>query len=133
MRQLLFLSIISALVASGCGDDCGPGGAPAVGLIASSADVILTYGNLTSSPNHDCPETPEVEPLTIEGVQTDGDAPAIITLCLPRPDLLAKMDLPLATGIKIIDLRGAKDGCMFELESSRPALGRLHGVHLGYG
>src|SRR3990172_4067888 len=72
MRPSVFLSSISALAAAGCGDDnCGPGSAAAFGLLASSADVTLTYGNLTSGLNHDCPDSPDVEPLTIEGSQMD--------------------------------------------------------------
>jgi hypothetical protein len=128
MRRLLFLSSISGLVSSGCSDDCGPGGAPASGLLASSADVTLTYGNLSSGANNDCPDPMAptgVVSLTVDGTQTD--AAAILTLCIPRPDLLAEMDLPLGTGgVRIIDFNGDKDGCTFAFESTRPVTGTVH-------
>jgi hypothetical protein len=132
MRRLLFLSSISGLVATGCGDDsCGPGDAPKTGLLASSADVTLTYGNLTAGANNDCPDPDApagVVSLTIGGTQTDGTA--IVTFCLPRPDQLAQMDLQLGTGLRIIDFNGEKDGCMFTIEGTRPVTGTVHATGL---
>ncbi|HEY5947246.1 MAG TPA: hypothetical protein VIV40_17200 [Kofleriaceae bacterium] len=127
MQRLLFLSSISGLFASGCSDDCGPGSAPKTGLLASSADVTLNYGNLTSSANNDCrdPTAPAgVISLTIDGTQTD--AAQLITFCIPRPDQLMAMDQPLGTGLKIIDFNGEKDGCMYSLEPTRPVTGTVH-------
>jgi len=132
MRLLLFLSSISGLVSWGCGDDCGPGDAPASGLVASSADVTLTYGNLSAGANNDCPDA--MAPSGVVSVTVDGtqvDAAAIITLCIPRPDLLAKMDQPLGgTGVRIIDWNGEKDNCTFKLDGSRLITGSTHAVGL---
>ncbi len=129
MWRLLFLSSISALISTGCSDDCGPGDAPAFGLLASSADVTLDYGNLQSGANNDCPDPDApsgVVSLTISGTQMDS--PSIITFCVPRPDLLQTMDQPIGSGFRIIDFNGEKDGCTFTYESSRPATGNAHAV-----
>jgi hypothetical protein len=132
MQRLLFLSSISGLVASGCSDDCGPpSNASAQGLIVSSADVKLTYGNITTSPNNDCrdPMAPAgVISLTLEGSQVDAATTRLLTLCIPRPDLLAKMDTAFGDNIRIIDLNGEKDGCTYEYESARPATGTVHAI-----
>lgn len=135
MQRLLFLSSTSlALVTlatlgalSACGDDsCGPGTAPDFGILASSADVTLNYGNLTSGQNNDCPDPDApagVISVTIQGMQLNG--PGLLTLCVGRPDLLAKGSIPLGTaGARIIDLNGADDaGCMYAFDSSRPVTG----------
>ena len=132
MRRLLFLSIISGLALSGCGDDgnCGPGDASPTGLAVSSVDVTLMYGNMTSGANNDCrdPMAPDgVISLTIDGTQTD--AAQIITLCIPRPDLLMVGDpMPIGTGIRIIDLLGEKDGCTYAFESTRPVTGTVAAI-----
>jgi hypothetical protein len=129
MWRLLFLSSISGVLASGCGDDCGPGDAPAFGLVASSADVTLTYGNFTSGVNNDCPDpmAPEgVISLTLEGTQKDAATTQLIVMCMPRPDLLATMDQPINTGLRIIDVNGEANGCTFKYDSSRVATGMVH-------
>jgi hypothetical protein len=116
MQRLLFLSSISGLLIAGCGDDdCGPGDAPAVGLVASSSEVTLTYGNLISRAGNDCPE---VDPSTgivsvsIEGKHTDG--PGLVTFCIPRPDLLDG-GVSIGSGLRIIDFNAEKDGCEFQI------------------
>jgi hypothetical protein len=127
MWRLLFLSSISGLVATGCSDDCGFGDAPEFGLVASSADVTLTYGNFTSGANNDCPDpmAPEgVVSLTLEGTQQGSTS--IITLCIPRPDLVAVMDQSIGSGIRIIDVNGEANGCTFMYDSSRIATGTVH-------
>lgn len=124
----LFLSVIS--LASGCSDDsCGPGDAPKVGLVAGSVDVTLTYGNMTSRAGNDCPDTSApagVVAVSIEGAQTDGTG--LITLCVPRPDLLVQGGRSLGTtistaDIRIIDLHGSSGTCTYALDSSRPPTG----------
>ena len=62
MSRLRFLSSTSvallacAVPGAGCGDDsCGPGGAPGVGLVASSDAVTLSYGQLRGGLNNACP------------------------------------------------------------------------------
>ena len=129
MWRLLFLSSISGVVATGCGDDCGPGDAPEFGLLASSADVTLNYGNLTSGVNNDCPDpmAPEgVISVTVEGSQKDATTTQLIVVCIPRPDLLATMDQPIGTGLRIIDVNGEANGCTFTYDSSRVATGMVH-------
>lgn len=135
------LGIVAALAATplgllaGCGDDaCGPGDAPAVGLTAASADVTLTYGNLSSLAGNDCPaaDAPAgVVSLSIEGTQDGG--PGLITLCVPRPDLLVEGNRTLGTSlsmadVRIFDLSGEADGCTFALDSSRPPTGTAVGL-----
>lgn len=114
MQRLLFLSSISGLLLSACGDDeCGPGGAPDVGLVASSADVTLTYGNLTSGANNDCPDPAApagVISLTLGGTQMGTTS--LVTFCVPRPDLLAD-GVSLGAEFRIIDFNGEADGCTF--------------------
>jgi hypothetical protein len=120
----------AALGLAGCSDPaCGPGGAPASGLLASSDAVSLEYGNLTSLVGNDCPDpaAPEgVISVSIEGSQTGGGG--LVTLCIPRPDLL--MDGARSLGVttstadvRIIDLTGAAEGCTFALERTRPPTG----------
>jgi hypothetical protein len=109
----------------GCSDDaCGPGGAQTAGLLASSADVVLNYTNLTSGPNNDCPDgtAPDgVISLTLQGNQLEG--PGLLTLCIPRPDLLQKGPLKLGSEVRIIDLNGDVDGCAYAFEQLRPVTG----------
>ena len=80
--------------------------------------------------NNDCrdPMAPDgVISLTIDGTQTD--AAQIITLCIPRPDLLMVGDpMPIGTGIRIIDLLGEKDGCTYAFESTRPVTGTVAAI-----
>ena len=129
MLRSLFLSTTSLLIlvgAPGCSDDaCGPPkGTQDAGLLASSADVVLSYGNITSGPNNDCPvmDAPTgVISLTLQGTQVDG--PGLLTLCIPRPDLLQNGTRQLGTDVRIIDLSGDKDGCTYTFEQLRPATG----------
>jgi hypothetical protein len=134
MQRSRFLSIISVtlVVASllgACGDDtCGPGDAPDVGILASSADVTLKYGTLFSGQNNDCPDPAApagVVSVTIQGSQQDGTG--LLTLCVGRPDLLAAGPIPLGTaGARIIDMNGDDAaGCMYAFDSSRPVAGTV--------
>jgi hypothetical protein len=129
MRRLLFLSTISVL--TGCGDDtCGPGGAPDSGLLASANGIVMTYGNLRSGANNDCPDpqAPDgVISITIEGEQTDGSGN--LTFCIPRIDLLNHSSAPLGTSgssgtdVRIIDFGGTANNCTFTLNSGSPPTG----------
>jgi hypothetical protein len=125
----------AALGATGCSDDaCGPDGAPSSGLLASgdmvSPAVSLDYGNLSGLLGNDCPDpaAPEgVISLSIEGRQTDDPA-GLVTLCIPRPDLLMDGDRTLGTtlsnaDVRIIDLRGTASGCTFVLDTTQPPTG----------
>ncbi|MGE0549599.1 MAG: hypothetical protein AB7O24_08480 [Kofleriaceae bacterium] len=128
----LCLSSISLVAAcNGEDDTCGASGAPDVGLLASSADATLTYGNLSALAGNDCPapDAPEgVISLSIEGMQVDGAG--LITLCIPRPDLLMDGERTIGitssmADIRIIDLTGAFEGCTFALDTTRPPTGHM--------
>ncbi len=140
MSHLHFLSITSvALVAgatavTGCGDDsCGPGGAPDTGLLASTDTVTLTYGNLISGLNNDCPaaDAPSgVVSMTILGHQSDSvlsNTSGLLTLCIARPDLLAKQAQALGTDagapVRVVDLSGDANNCSFTVDKTQPATG----------
>lgn len=137
MSRLRFLSstsvvlVAGAATATGCGDDsCGPGGAPGVGLVASSDAVTLTYGQLHGGLNNDCPAAGApagVTSLTITGTQADATG-GFVTLCVARPDLLAKQAQALALDVagaevRIVDLGGTANNCSFAIDPSQPADG----------
>ena len=120
--------------ATGCGgggggDSCGPGGAPATGLVAGSGAVVLSYGQLTGGLNNDCPAANPpagVISLTIHGTQSD--AAGQITLCVERPDLLAGQ--PQALGpdspgspIHVVDVAGSASGCSFAIDRTQAITG----------
>jgi hypothetical protein len=130
ISRSLFLSAISVASLASCSDDsCGPGDAPKVGLVAGSVDVTLTYGNMTSRAGNDCPDPSApagVVAVSIEGTQSDGSG--LITLCVPRPDLLVQGGRSLGTtvstaDIRIIDLHGSSGACTYALDSTRPPTG----------
>jgi hypothetical protein len=135
ISQSRFLSITSALVAvatltaSGCSDNsCGTMGASLSGLTASNDMVTITYGNLSASPNHDCPDPNApagVESLTISGFQVDGDSSGLLTLCVARPDLLAKATQTLGSDVKLVDAGGGVNSCMFTIDRTRPPSGSV--------
>ncbi|MBV8756350.1 MAG: hypothetical protein JO257_03680 [Deltaproteobacteria bacterium] len=123
MWRSLFLSSTSLLCFVACSDDggsCGPKGAAAFGLGASNgSDVSLTYGNLSSGANNDCPDPAApagVISLTLSGQQSGGTG--IITFCIPRPDLLATTPGRLGFDVKIIDLTGDANSCMLKIDST---------------
>lgn len=123
-------AVIGALGCGCDGDECGPGGAPSSGLLAASDTATLSYGDLSGLLGNDCPDpaAPEgVISLSIEGRQKD-DPTGLITLCVPRPDLLMSGDRTLGTtllpaDIRIIDLRGNANNCSFTLDSTRMPTG----------
>lgn len=136
MSRLQFLSTTSVLgfasgaaALAGCSDDsCGPGGAPDTGLIAGSDAVTLTYGHLTGGLNNDCPANdapPGVISLSIHGTQSDGSG--LVTLCVARPDLLAKqaqgLGLDAGAQVRVIDVTGTASSCSFAIDKSQPATG----------
>ncbi len=123
----LGLWLACALVWSpGCSDDsCGPNGAPATGVVASGDTVTMTFGNLTGGLNNDCPaaDAPAgVISLSIHGTQTDGTG--LFTLCIARPDLLAKSDQALGpdasgSAVRVIDVSGTANNCTLTLDKTR--------------
>src|SRR5579859_7763694 len=111
-------------LAAGCGsssgDSCGPGSAPASGLVAGATGVTMTYGNVSGSPNRDCPDAAapaNVISLSIMGTQTDGAG--FLTLCIGRPDLLAKQALMFGpepgAQVHVVDFNGTAGGCMLTI------------------
>jgi hypothetical protein len=122
------LVFVAGAAGAGCSDDsCGPGGAPDSGLVASGDAVTLTYGHLIAEQNNDCPAPdapPGVISLTIRGSQTD--ATGFITLCVARPDLLAKQAQALgpdAAGseVRLVDISGTANVCRLTIDRSASA------------
>ncbi|HEY1557827.1 MAG TPA: hypothetical protein VGF94_23505 [Kofleriaceae bacterium] len=109
---------------------CGPGGAPVDGLVASSnsPSVTLTYGNLTGGANNDCPDAAApagVVSYTITGSQTDNGGGGLVTLCIPRPDLLPHgltLGYGSDAGVQLIDFDGSVQatGCTYSLSTVAP-------------
>jgi hypothetical protein len=116
----------------GCGDDgesCGPGDAPVTGIIASTSPTPLEFGNLTGSPNNDCPDLDGVVSLTIQGRPTTGAG--FFVLCVERPD---RLNGPLALGIdepgnpvRVINVDASADNCTYSYDSSVPPTGTATG------
>lgn len=140
--SLLALAVIGTGACAGCGDDeCGPMGAPTSGLTASSAEVTLEYGDLTSGANNDCPapDAPEgVISISIEGTQQNAPAgdttPYHFTVCIPRMDLFTPgSSHTIGTSqsmadVRIFDMAGkTEDGCTFMFDSTRPPTGTVSG------
>jgi len=132
LAGLAALAAAAALGLAGCGDDCGPGGAPSTGLLASGSMVTLEYGDLRAGLNNDCPAAgaPEgVISLTIEGLQT-GDPLGLITFCIPRPDQLMEGDRALGAefstaDVHVVDVKGNANSCAFDLDASKPPTGTV--------
>jgi hypothetical protein len=133
-RYLSSTSLVFSL--AGCPSDdesCGPEGAPAMPVTASNADVMLSYGNLSSLSGNDCPDpnAPSgVISLSIEGAQIGGTG--LLTFCIPRPDLLAEGRTLGSTGsmgqIRVVDFSGMANGCTFALDSTTPPTGTAKGT-----
>ncbi len=138
MRSPILLIISGALL--GCpnnsSETCGPGSNASADLEAAGSGIATTYASLSSSENHDCvaPNTPAgIVALTLDGTANGG----LITLCVPRPDLLATQTMDLAnasnTGsdVQIIDLTGsATSGCTFALDGSAAVSGTISATGL---
>jgi hypothetical protein len=123
--------LAASAAAPGCSDDaCGTSGAPRTGLVAAGDSVSLEFGELSSLLGNDCPDPAApagVISLSIEGRQT-GDPAGLITLCVPRPDLLMEGDRALGTAtstadVRIIDLRGSSNNCTLSLDTAQPPSG----------
>ena len=125
--SLVVAAAAGVLALPGCSDDCGPGGAPEVGLVAGSDTVTLTYGHLTASANNDCPAAGApagVVSLSIGGTQTDGNG--LVTLCVSRPDLLGKtaqrLGPDLSTSeVRLVGLTGIDPACIYAIDTTSTA------------
>jgi hypothetical protein len=140
MSHLRFLSTTSIVLVAGvatvtgCSDNsCGPGGAPDSGIIASSDMVTLTYGLFAGSLNNDCPAAGApsgVVSMTIIGHQADSvlsNSTGLLTLCVARPDLLAKqaqmLGVDAGAQVRVVDLGGDANSCSFAIDKNQPATG----------
>jgi hypothetical protein len=135
LRSPILLIISGALL--GCpnnsSETCGVGSNAAAVFSAGGSGITASYGQLASHENHDCvaPNTPDgVVALTIDGVEVGGAG--IVTLCIPRPDLLATQPMGLAntssagSDVQIVDLTGsATGGCTFALDATAEVLGTI--------
>jgi hypothetical protein len=126
---------VGLLGLASCSDpSCGPGGAPASGLLATSSEVTIEYGNLSSLAGNDCPDpaAPEgVVSISLEGSYTGGSG--LITLCIPRPDLLSRGNRTLGSisstaDVRIIDLRATVDACSYTVDPATPPTGTASGA-----
>lgn len=132
-RFLCCTSVLTAGAAAGLagcggGDSCGPGNAPEAGLVVAGTGVSITYGALSGSPNRDCPDAAAptgVISLSIAGTQSG--ATGFLTLCIGRPDLLAKQALSFgaepAAQVHLVDLSGTAGACTLTLDRSTPPSG----------
>ena len=125
-RFLCLLAISSSLLACS-GDDCGSPGSANYGLVASSDQVTLAYGNLMARAGNDCPVVDQsiVVSLTIEGTQM-GSGGGLLTLCIPRPDQL-NAAVSLGTDVKLVQLTGMDDTCSYKLDSGHIPSGKVTG------
>lgn len=114
----------AALAAAGCGDDdaCGPGDEDAPGLRVE--DIV--FGEMTASPNNDCPPSAGEHPtaITIQGSQVEPAAPGqFLVLCLPRPDLID--DEPVSftdtERIELVNLSAATARAAISASTARPS------------
>jgi hypothetical protein len=138
LRSPILLIISGALLGcpSNSSETCGPGSNAAADFLASGSGIAASYGQLTNHENHDCvaPNTPDgIVALTVDGVAAGG----LITLCIPRPDLLATQTMDLAnassTGsdVQIVDLTGsATGGCTFALDDTADVTGTISATGL---
>lgn len=138
---LAIVALALAALAPGCGDDgggetCGPGDAPADGIRVAIPGQTITYGQVTSSPNNDCPPA-EGGPtsLTIEASQADLPAGQrfSLVLCVPRPDQIEVDALGVASValdddrlVQLIDVNGVlADDCRLRRDSTMPPSGTI--------
>ncbi|MEO6774675.1 MAG: hypothetical protein ABI467_16995 [Kofleriaceae bacterium] len=134
-HSLYLLAISCAGLAGACsGDDCGSPGSAEYGLVVSSDEVMLSFGDLVAGANNDCPasDAPSgVVSLTISGTQMPGSqgsgAAGLVTFCIPRPDQLGG-DQPLGSAVKIVDLSGMDATCSYTLDHNHLPTGSAHGT-----
>jgi hypothetical protein len=96
----LAIALAGALLGA-CGDDagdtCGPGAAPADGITLTVGAEQVTYGGFSASVNNDCTISGSgVISVTVHGRQVGGTG--VLTVCLPRPDLLGAGPVALSPG-----------------------------------
>jgi hypothetical protein len=122
--------VLAAAAAAGCGDDavCGPGEAAPDGLVITSGESALTFGEATSSPNNDCPVEGAPTSLTLEIRQLDPapSAARFLVLCLPRPDQIGPDPIDITDDrIQVIDVFADDGDCLISLDRTRDLAGTL--------
>jgi hypothetical protein len=125
----LALGVAAAASACGPGTTCGTDKAPTYGLMASGNAVSLLYGAFSASANNDCPmpgAPSGVVSLTLEGSQMGGGG--IMTICVPRPDLLASEELAIGASVQIIDFTGTASDCDYMLDPASTPSGSAKGI-----
>ncbi len=125
---LLLAGVSQTGCPGGGGESCGPGDAPATGLVAAGDQVTLTYGNLEGGLNNDCPDPAAPEGVVSMTINTPMRGDGILTLCVERPDRLANEDLALGltsagSDVRVVDVAGASNNCTFSLDRTRPPTG----------
>ena len=114
--------LLACVGAAGCsdGESCGPGDEEAPGLRVE--DIV--FGQMTASPNNDCPPPAGDPPtaITIQGTQTEPAAPGqFLVFCLPRPDLIDEEPVSFTDSerIELVDLFGRDpEGCELRFDDS---------------
>jgi hypothetical protein len=122
------LLALAAAASAACGDDesCGPGDEEAPGLIVET----ITFGEMSASPNNDCPPPSGEHPtsITIQGTQVDPEATGqFVVFCLPRPDLIDDQPVSFTDTdrLELVDLFGRDgNGCALRFDrSAQPGSG----------
>jgi hypothetical protein len=96
MLRSLFLSATSVLALAACGDDdatevCGPSDDAGDAITVSAESQVFRFASFTVAANNDCPAPAPPAGLisvTIFSQQIEPAGTGLITLCLPRPDLV---------------------------------------------
>jgi hypothetical protein len=132
------LAIAAAVVLPGCPTDntCGPDEAAADGLVLSGSGIDVRYHMVVAGQNNDCPDpsvsTADVVSLTVQGLQVGGTIGAI-TLCIPRPDLLAD-PMPIINTVptdhgasaEVVDVGAETGGCTLSRSQTVEPAGTLY-------
>jgi hypothetical protein len=117
------------------------GDATADGLTGSAGGDTVTYGDLVAATNNDCPAPSPpsgVVSVTVFGRQQSPAGNAVISLCLPRPDLLgdgtqvalAEAHQPALDSdrAQLVDVEGAPDAdCRWSLAGPPDGTARFDG------
>lgn len=130
MNTRLPIAAALVLLCVACGNDevCGPAETAGAGLTATADGKTVTFGNLNSSPNNDCPTANHATSVTIDGTQIAPTAENLhFTLCLPRPDDIgsAPIDFSDSTMVQLIDVTGRVDGCLLRLPVGQTPTGTI--------
>jgi len=106
MQRSRYLSFTSLLLLAGCPSDdapvCGPPDDVGDAITVAADGMTFRYAGFTAGANNDCPAPSPPSGLisvTVFSQQIDPAGTGLITLCLPRPDLLegdaAGVEVPL--------------------------------------